>query len=104
MAPCNTRIANHNHFHHCGTNFDLMASKPSSKWLKKNNPCYYGNVEINAEQLKRLPEDDVPEEILATVRHTDSADETEDAAQGYVPMEDDFQTVELADGDVQSGE
>ena len=56
------------------------------------------------EWLNRLPEDDVPEEILATVRHTEETEEAKDDAQGYVPVEDDFQTVEPADSNVDSGE
>ena len=46
----------------------------------------------------------MPEEILATVRHTEETEEAKDDAQGYVPVEDDFQTVEPADSNVDSGE
>jgi hypothetical protein len=36
-------------------------------WLKENNPDYYVHVEIDVEQLNRLPDGTVPTEILATV-------------------------------------
>ncbi|KAL6306580.1 hypothetical protein BKA93DRAFT_729281, partial [Sparassis latifolia] len=37
------------------------------EWLKAHNEKYYGDIEINLELLGRLPEDAVPDEILAVV-------------------------------------
>lgn len=58
------------------------------QWLKLNNPRYYGGIEIDAVRLSRLPEDDVPEEILATVRQSQETGVIDEEAQGYVPDED----------------
>jgi hypothetical protein len=37
-------------------------------WLKEHNAKYYGDVEINKQQLLSLPRDDVPVEILVPLR------------------------------------
>ncbi|KAL0570321.1 Methionine aminopeptidase 1 [Marasmius crinis-equi] len=37
------------------------------QWLKQWNLRYYGNMNIDKEQLAALPEDDVPEEIMNVV-------------------------------------
>ena len=54
-------------------------------WLKENNAKYYGNIEINAEHLSHLPEDDVPEEIHALVRQTEDIGVLDEESDGYVP-------------------
>ena len=64
------------------------------EWLKKNNPKYYGDVQIDTEQLNRLPEDDVPAEILAIVRQNTDVGVVDQEEAGYVPR----------DNDVSSGE
>ncbi|KAG8729993.1 hypothetical protein FRC10_003239, partial [Ceratobasidium sp. 414] len=56
----------------------------------------YTNLEIDEEALDSLPEDGIPDEILATVRQeTDDGVATQESA-GYVPMEeaDDIQDEE----------
>ncbi|OBZ68218.1 hypothetical protein A0H81_11694 [Grifola frondosa] len=37
-------------------------------WLKKMNPKYYAAIEIDSTRLQSLPEDDIPQEILAIIR------------------------------------
>ncbi|KAH9943739.1 hypothetical protein B0H21DRAFT_823608 [Amylocystis lapponica] len=39
------------------------------RWLKANNPNYYGSVTIDSGRLQQLPENDVPVEIVANARH-----------------------------------
>ena len=57
-------------------------------WLKENNAKYYGDIEINAERLSHLPEDDVPEEIHALVRQTEDIGVLDEESDGYVPNND----------------
>ncbi|KAI5997900.1 hypothetical protein EDD15DRAFT_2109092, partial [Pisolithus albus] len=33
------------------------------RWLKENNSVYYGDIEISAERIQLLPEDDLPQEV-----------------------------------------
>lgn len=66
------------------------------EWLKRNNPQYFGDIEINAERLSRLPEDDVPEEIMATVRQSDETNVIEEEADGYAPLEDTLEGYETS--------
>lgn len=54
-------------------------------WLKENNAKYYGDIEINAERLSHLPEDDVPEEIHALVQQTEDIGVLDEESDGYVP-------------------
>lgn len=57
-------------------------------WLKHNNMKYYGDIQINAERLAHLPEDDVPEEIHALVRQTEDVGVLdEESDDGYVPKD-----------------
>ena len=72
--------------------------------MKNNNPQYYGDIKIDAHRLNQLPEDDVPEEILATICQSEKNKNNKDEAQGYVPVEDDFQTMESNDLDDDTGE
>ena len=53
-------------------------------WLKVNNPKYYGDVVISQHQLNQLPEDDVPDEILAAIRQSDDATVVDQESSGYV--------------------
>lgn len=53
-------------------------------WLKANNPKYYGEVVISQRQLDQLPEDDVPEEILAVVRQSNNVTLVDQESSGYV--------------------
>lgn len=66
------------------------------EWLKRNNPQYFRDIEINAERLSRLPEDDVPEEIMATVRQSDETNVIEEEADGYTPLEDTLEGYETS--------
>ncbi|EIM90060.1 uncharacterized protein STEHIDRAFT_52210 [Stereum hirsutum FP-91666 SS1] len=57
-------------------------------WLREHNPKYYGDIEIDEERLRALPEDDVPEEVLANVRQTEDVGVLlEESGAGYVPDE-----------------
>lgn len=40
-------------------------------WLKENNPLYE-DIDISHDRLAKLPEDDVPEEIIAIARHEEN--------------------------------
>lgn len=56
-------------------------------WLKANNQKYYGDIEIDPERLCRLPEDDVPIEILSVIRQSDDTGLVDQESAGYVPMD-----------------
>ncbi|THH07769.1 hypothetical protein EW146_g9213 [Bondarzewia mesenterica] len=58
------------------------------RWLKENNQKYYGEIEISADRLCALPEDDVPDEILATMCHDVNTDVTERENESYVLLGD----------------
>ncbi len=53
-------------------------------WLKANNDKYYGDISINYENINKLPEDDVPREILSIVRQTTDIEIIDQEADGYV--------------------
>jgi hypothetical protein len=57
-------------------------------WLKANNSKYYGDIEISADALKRLPEDDVPDEILSIVRQSSDIGLLDQEGAGYVRTDD----------------
>lgn len=57
-------------------------------WLKENNPKYYGDIVISAEELNQLPEDDVPDEILGVVRQSVDEGLVDQESSGYVRTED----------------
>jgi hypothetical protein len=44
------------------------AVRTALNWCRDNNPKYYGNITISEEHLAMLPDDDVPHQILDTVR------------------------------------
>ena len=57
-------------------------------WLKTNNPKYYGDITIGADALNRLPDDDVPDEILSIVRQSDDVGILDQEGAGYVRTDD----------------
>ncbi|TFY81855.1 hypothetical protein EWM64_g2158 [Hericium alpestre] len=57
-------------------------------WLKEHNPKYYGNIEISDARIGQLPEDNVPDEILANVRQSTDIGVLDEEHSGYVPRED----------------
>ncbi|KAM6490374.1 hypothetical protein JOM56_014138, partial [Amanita muscaria] len=57
------------------------------QWLKENNPKYYGNIEIDPERMCLLPQDDVPEELLGSVRQTTDTGLIDQESAGYVPSQ-----------------
>ena len=58
-------------------------------WLKANNHKYYSNIEIDPEHLHRLPEDDVPIEILSVIHQSNDTRLIDQESTGYVPMDGD---------------
>lgn len=56
------------------------------RWLKANNEMYE-DIDISVEALQVLPEDGVPNEILANVRHEESDSIAEQERASYVPGE-----------------
>ena len=50
-------------------------------WLKANNPKYYGDIAISADELKRLPNDGIPDKILSIVQQSDDVGISAAAAQ-----------------------
>lgn len=58
------------------------------RWLKKNNPKYYGDIEISDERLCALPEEDVPSEIIDIVHQSTDTGIVDQESDGYVPTED----------------
>jgi len=65
------------------------------RWLKNNNPKYYGGIEIDGRRIAQLPEDDVPVEVLGIVRQSTDTGLVDQESAGYVPMDDDGSTGEL---------
>jgi hypothetical protein len=64
------------------------------RWFKRNNPKYYGQLEISNERLEGLPEDDVPIELLCVVRETEDVGVVDvEGAVSYVPNEEDGEHV-----------
>ena len=57
-------------------------------WLKENNPRLYGSIDIDSGRLQLLPDDDVPEEITAIVRHSSDEGVVDQESAGYVPMDE----------------
>ncbi|KAI9069330.1 hypothetical protein FKP32DRAFT_1559926 [Trametes sanguinea] len=55
------------------------------QWLKVNNPKYYGSISISHDNLAKLPEDDVPEEVMSIVRQSTDAAVVLQESDGYVP-------------------
>jgi hypothetical protein len=59
------------------------------QWLKENNPKYYGTIEISKERLEKLPEDDVPTEILSIIRQSTDEGILDDENDNYVQRDHD---------------
>lgn len=57
------------------------------RWLKENNPKYYGDIEISPRQMAELPEDDVLIEVLSMVRQSEDVGVVEKESEGYVPLD-----------------
>lgn len=57
------------------------------KWLRANNPKYYGDIQIDDSRLAMLPEDDVPPEVLVNIHHEQDATVINAESDGYVPLE-----------------
>jgi hypothetical protein len=53
-------------------------------WLKANNALYH-DIEISNERLNSLPEDGVPDEIIAIARHEEDDDIAVQERESYVP-------------------
>ncbi|KAG8791563.1 hypothetical protein FRC12_008789 [Ceratobasidium sp. 428] len=51
------------------------------EWLKENNKKYYGDIS----RLDNLPEDHVPEAVLAAICYEEDESMTDDEYSGYVP-------------------
>ena len=54
------------------------------QWLKKHN-ILYRKVNINLQNINRLPEDDVPECIMSTLEQKIGDEEDQSERTGYVP-------------------
>ena len=59
------------------------------RWLKDNNPKYYGEVVISRERLADLPEDNVPVEVMGVVRQSEDVGVLDRESDGYVPRDED---------------
>ncbi|KAJ3559330.1 hypothetical protein NM688_g415 [Phlebia brevispora] len=55
------------------------------QWMKQHNRKYYSAIVIDQERLRLLPEDDVPEEVMAVIRQTDDPDIAAKESATYVP-------------------
>lgn len=54
------------------------------RWLKTNNPIYR-DITISEERLADLPENGVPDEILANIRHSTDVGTLYQEHDGYIP-------------------
>jgi hypothetical protein len=68
------------------------------KWLRINNPRYYGNIQIDESRLAQLPEDAVPTEILVSIRHESNISVINTESNGYVPEDTSDDEEQLAGG------
>lgn len=57
-------------------------------WLKTNNQKYYGDITISNDALNRLPDDDVPDEIISIMRQLDDVSILDAEGAGYVRVDD----------------
>ncbi|KAK7055633.1 hypothetical protein R3P38DRAFT_2848150, partial [Favolaschia claudopus] len=53
------------------------------RWLKENNPKYYGDIRIDMTRVAALPEDDVPLEITSIVRQSTDTGIVDQESDGY---------------------
>ncbi|THH11046.1 hypothetical protein EW146_g8175 [Bondarzewia mesenterica] len=70
------------------------AVREALQWLKKHNTKYYGDIEIDECRLDALPEDDVPNELLATIRQSEDVGVLDEETSGYVPREDEENVID----------
>ena len=61
--------------------------------MKDNNSDYYGDIVIDTDRLCRLPDDDIPPEIMMTVHQTTDNGVMDQESAGYIPQ-DEILTVE----------
>lgn len=73
------------------------------RWLKVNNPRFYGGVTIDEEALSFLPEDDIPNEILGTIQHEEEEEVLDKENNGYVPQDEDDNGCETETREAQEG-
>jgi hypothetical protein len=59
------------------------------RWLKENNPKYYGDIEISPDRLHCLPEDDIPFELQSIVRQSSDIGVVDQESAGYIPADND---------------
>ena len=64
-----------------GVVYDALA------WLRVHNPIY-GDIEIDEDRLKELPEDDVPEELLTVIRRENDDELAEKERESYLLADD----------------
>ncbi|KAG8722175.1 hypothetical protein FRC09_006693 [Ceratobasidium sp. 395] len=55
------------------------------EWLKENNKKYYGDIVIEWSHLDDLPEDRVPEAVLAAICYEEDESMADNEYSGYVP-------------------
>jgi hypothetical protein len=60
------------------------------RWLKTNNPKYYGGIQIDDARLNNLPDDDVPVEIMGVIRQSTDVESVTQESAGYVTLDDAF--------------
>ena len=53
------------------------------QWLKANNPLY-SDIAISSDQLVTLPEEGIPAEVMALIRHKDNESAAVQEREGYV--------------------
>ena len=58
-------------------------------WLIKNNP-FYADIVISDDRLDEIPEDGIPNEILAAMRYSDDTEEVDRERAGYVPDDEQY--------------
>ena len=63
-------------------------------WLKKNNRKYYGDIDIDPERLRSLPDDEVPKEILGIVQQMEDSGLIDQESDSYVPVDNSMEQSE----------
>ena len=64
------------------------------RWLKLNNQKYYGDIDIDTDLLNRLPEDDIPQELVSIVRQSSDTGIVAQESDGYVPQEENTEDID----------
>ena len=57
-------------------------------WLQINNTKYYGQIQLDHDALRSLPEDDVPDAIINIIRHSHDVDAVERERAGHTQHDD----------------